>query len=246
MLRTLFSPRLFALHAVTIGLLVVFVMFGIWQMGEFEESGRPRAAADPAPVAVARLSAPGEPLHSESIARQVTAEGEFEAARQLLVPGRYEDGKKGFWLLAPLRMDDRTTIPVVRGWIATADDPAVAVPSGRVQVVGRLRASEPTDAVPRRDQILPAGQVATVSTGELVNLWPGVRLREGYVVQTSGSAAVPVTVAPPTMPTEFDWRNLAYAAQWWIFGAFGVFMWFHFVRDAVRGAAKSERGAAPA
>jgi hypothetical protein len=28
-----------------------------------------------------------------------------------------------------------------------------------------------------------------------------------------------------------DWRNLAYAVQWWLFAAFGVFMWWRVVRD---------------
>nr|BFE86932.1 hypothetical protein GCM10020093_095330 [Planobispora longispora] len=79
----------------------------------------------------------------------------------------------------------------------------------------------------------------TVSSPELINVWRGVELRDGFVVAASQSpapavAATPVPVGPPTAPGALTWRNLAYAAQWWIFGLFAVFMWWHFVRDAVR------------
>ena len=27
------------------------------------------------------------------------------------------------------------------------------------------------------------------------------------------------------------WRNLLYALEWWVFGAFAAFVWWRFVRD---------------
>ncbi|MBB2909845.1 cytochrome oxidase assembly protein ShyY1 [Streptosporangium becharense] len=239
MLRILFSPRLVALHLLAIGALVVCGLLGRWQLGVFEESGRPHAVLDPAPVAVSTLSQPGRHLTADAVSRQVTAEGTFDAAKQLLVAER--DG--GLWLLTPLDLGDGTQIPVVRGWVPAAGDPATAVPEGRVTVTGRLRPSESTDSVQRRVRQLPPGQVLTVSSAELINLWPGTKLRNGFVVATAQSpapvvAARPVNVSPPTESGVLTWRNLAYAAQWWIFGLFAVFMWWHFVRDALRGRAQ--------
>ncbi|GAA2866625.1 SURF1 family protein [Streptosporangium fragile] len=236
MLRILFSPRVVVLHLLAIGALVVCGLLGRWQLGVFEESGRPQATLDPAPVAVSTLSQPGRHLTTDAVSRRVTAEGTFDTARQLLVAER--DG--GLWLLTPLDLGDGTSIPVVRGWVPAADDPATAVPEGRVTVTGRLQPSEATDSVQRRVRRLPPGQVLTVSSAELINLWPGTKLRNGFVVATGQSpapavAAKPVSVPPPTEPGGLTWRNLAYAAQWWIFGLFAVFMWWHFVRDALRG-----------
>ncbi|WP_449061056.1 SURF1 family protein [Planomonospora algeriensis] len=170
------------------------------------------------------------------IGRQVMAEGTFDASRQLLVAQRDE----GLWVLTPLDLGDGTVIPVVRGRVPAAGDPATAVPQGKVTVTGRLQASEPTDSVQRRTRQLPQGQVLTVSSAELVNLWRGVRLRDGFVIATAQSPAPPVAAEPvhapaPTQEGVLTWRNLAYAAQWWIFGLFAVFMWWHFVRDALRG-----------
>ncbi|WP_067180750.1 SURF1 family protein [Microtetraspora niveoalba] len=245
MLRTLFSPRLMGLHLLVVGVLVSFYLLGRWQLGEFEASGLPKAAADPAPVAVTELARLDGHTESDVAGRKVTAQGAFDAQGQLLVADREADvsapgGRvakgRGFWMLTPLRLTDGTIIPVVRGWVPTATDPATAVPQGTVTVTGRLRPSEQTDAV-QRSGTLPAGQVATVSTSELINLWSDGKVRSGYVVATAQeppSAAKPVAVPGPVIGSGLTWRNLAYAAQWWIFAIFAVFMWYHFVRDAVR------------
>ncbi|MFD8527019.1 SURF1 family protein [Streptosporangium canum] len=236
MLRILFSPRVLVLHLLAIGALVVCGLLGRWQLGVFEDSGKPQATRDPAPVAVGTLTQPGRHLTSDAVSRQVTAEGTFDGSKQLLVAER--DG--GLWLLTPLDLGDGTSIPVVRGWVPQAGDPAVAVPAGKVTVTGRLQPSEATDSVQRRIRQLPQGQVLTVSSAELVNLWRGAKLRDGFVVAGAQSpppavAAKPVSVSPPTVSGAITWRNLAYAAQWWIFGLFAVFMWWHFVRDILRG-----------
>ncbi|MCK2221004.1 SURF1 family protein [Actinomadura sp. ATCC 31491] len=254
MLRTLLSPRLIGLHLLTIGVLVAFILLGRWQLGVFEDSGRPRAAADPAPVPAATLAPLSAQLTGEVVGRRVTAEGEYDATRQLLVadrrpdvdaPGGNVSRDDGYWVLTPLRLDDGTLMPVVRGWTRTSDDPAVAdVPRGRVTVAGRLRPQQGTDSVQRRNEGLPAGQVQTVSTGELVNLWTGQKVRTGFVVaQPPSGALAQVKVAPPATEGTLTWRNLAYAANWWIFAGFAVFMWFHFVRDAVR--TDRDRGTSP-
>ncbi|MGI5283658.1 SURF1 family protein [Nonomuraea polychroma] len=245
MLRTLLSPRVMGLHVLTIGVLIAFILLGRWQLGVFQDSGKPRAAADPTPVAVATLAPVGAQMDGEAVGRRVTAEGVYEADRQLLVtdrradvdaPGGKASHEAGFWVLTPLRLDDGTLMPVVRGWVAKSDDPAVsAVPQGRVAVAGRLRPQQGTDSVQRRAESLPAGQVQTVSTGELINLWTGQKVRTGYMVaQPPSGSLTQVKVAPPAVGGTLTWRNLAYAANWWIFAGFAVFMWFHFVRDAVR------------
>lgn len=245
MLRTLLSPRLLGLHLLTIGVLVAFILLGRWQLGVFQDSGKPQSAIDPAPVAVATLAQVGAQMSGESVGRKVTAEGVYEAGRQLLVadrradvdaPGGNVSRGHGYWVLTPLRLDDGTLMPVVRGWVAKDGDPAIAsVPEGRVTVSGRLRPQQGTDSVQRRAEGLPQGQVQTVSTGELVNLWSGQQVRTGYVVaQPPSGPLTQVKVDPPVVGGELTWRNLAYAANWWIFAGFAVFMWFHFVRDAVR------------
>ncbi|SEM76341.1 SURF1 family protein [Nonomuraea pusilla] len=251
MLRTLLSPRVMGLHVLTIGVLVAFILLGRWQLGVFEDSGKPRSASDPAPVNVTALAQVGGQPAGDVVGRRVAADGEYDAARQILVadrrpdvsaPGGNVSRDRGYWVLTPLRLDDGTLVPVVRGWVATAGDPGTAVPPGRVAVSGRIRPQQGTDSVQRRPEGLPQGQVQTVSTGELVNLWSGQKVRGGFVVAEPPSGSLTqVKVEPPVVGGTLTWRNLAYAANWWIFAGFAVFMWFHFVRDAVRADRDRER-----
>ncbi|WP_327109168.1 SURF1 family protein [Nonomuraea glycinis] len=244
MLRTLFSPRLLGLHLLTIGVVIAFILLGRWQLGVFTDSGKPQSVTDPAPVSVTTLAQVGAHLQTVAVGRRVTAEGVYDAGRQLLVadrppdvaaPGGNVSRGEGYWVLTPLKLDDGTLMPVVRGWVARADDPGTAAPGGRITLQGRLRPPQGTDGVQRRPEGVPAGQVQTVSTGELINLWSGQQVRNGYVVaQPPSGSLTQVKTDPPILNGELTWRNLAYAANWWIFAGFAVFMWFHFVRDAVR------------
>ncbi|MGW0478093.1 SURF1 family protein [Nonomuraea sp. NPDC003214] len=245
MLKTLFSLRVMGLHLLTIAVVTAFILLGRWQLGVFQDSGKPQATTDPAPVSVTTLSDVGGHMLTAAVGRRVTAEGVYDADRQLLVadrpphvdaPGGNVSRGEGYWVLTPLRLDDGTLMPVVRGWVAQAGDPGTAVPAGRATVEGRLRPPQGTDSVQRRPEGVPAGQVQTVSTGELINLWSGQKVRNGFVVAqpAAGAALTPVEVSPPVVGGTLTWRNLAYAANWWIFAGFAVFMWFHFVRDAVR------------
>ncbi|MEU6997170.1 SURF1 family protein [Nonomuraea sp. NPDC046570] len=256
MLRTLFSPRLLGLHALVVGVLIAFSLLGRWQLGVFEDSGKPEATSDPAPVAVTGLAQVGVQLGNDAVRRQVSAEGVYDARRQLLVadrkpdvdqPGGNVSRGEGYWVLTPLRFEDGTMIPVVRGWVAKADDPAaVAVPAGRVAVSGRLQASQGTDSVQRRAEGVPEGQVQTVSTAELINIWRGEKVRNGFVVaQDAPAGLTAVKTAPPLQGGTLTWRNLAYAVNWWIFAMFAVFMWFHFVRDAVRSDRERDQSKSP-
>ena len=107
MLRTLFLPRLLVLHLLLIGVLVSFTLLGRWQLGVFEESGRPQAAADPAPVDVTTLTSVGTGFRVEALRRQVTASGTLRrrpaAARRRPHRGRGTARRArvaGAWVLA--------------------------------------------------------------------------------------------------------------------------------------------------
>jgi cytochrome oxidase assembly protein ShyY1 len=253
MLKTLFSLRVMGLHLLTIAVVTAFLLLGRWQLGVFQDSGKPQALTDPAPVSVTTLAQVGGPMLNAAVGRKVTAEGVYDAGRQLLVadrrphvdaPGGNVSRGDGYWVLTPLRLDDGTLMPVVRGWVAEPDDPGTAVPAERATVQGRLRPPQGTDSVQRRPEGVPAGQVQTVSTGELINLWSGQKVRNGFVVaQPAAGSLTQVEASPPVVGGTLTWRNLAYAANWWIFAGFAVFMWFHFVRDAVR--SDRDRGRSP-
>lgn len=237
MSRHLPIPRLLGLHVLTVILVVVMGGLGWWQLGRARELGRPPAPAATRPVPLDALTAPRRSLPPEAVGRLVSASGAYDAGHQLLVAGRPGPaGRTGFWLLTPLRLADGAALPIVRGWVPAAGDPAAAVPAGKVTVTGRLQPSEPP-APP--DIALPPGQIRTVTTAELVSVLPHV-LYDGYLVLIRESppprvAPQPVAARPPEPPHGgLALRNAAYAVQWWVFALFTVVMWWRLVREQRR------------
>ncbi|MFD2355415.1 SURF1 family cytochrome oxidase biogenesis protein [Nonomuraea ferruginea] len=165
MLKTLLSPRLLGLHLLTIGVVIAFIMLGRWQLGVFEDSGRPMMTTDPAPVPVTELAPSARRCRAPPSPARSPSKASTKPSRQLLVADRRPDvdapgGKvsrdHGYWVLTPIRLDDGTLMPVVRGWVADAADPAAtAVPAGRMSVPGRLRPQQGSDTVQRRQEGLP-------------------------------------------------------------------------------------------
>jgi cytochrome oxidase assembly protein ShyY1 len=236
----LLTPRWLGLHALTVVLVLLMAWLGWWQLGRAQYRPEPgqsggSAQADQAPAPLGELTAPRRSLPVAAVGRLATATGTYDADRQLLVVSREQAGRSGFWLLTPLRQANGAALPVVRGWVADAGDPAVAAPSGHVTVTGRLQPSEP----PGPPEIeLPAGQIRTVTTAELVSALP-YPLYDGYLLLAAQSpptaaALTPAPVAPPPPPVRLNLRNFAYALQWWAFALFTVFLWGRLLRDRRR------------
>jgi cytochrome oxidase assembly protein ShyY1 len=230
-LRFLLRPRWLAWHAALVVVLVAFTWLGSWQLGSFEHRGD-RSGGGGAAVALEAVQRPGGRLANDDVARLVVARGRYDAARQLLVPGREHDGRTGLLVVIPLRTA-RGVLPVVRGWVPRAASAATRVPAGPVTLTGRLQPSEPREAS-GVDPLaaLRRGRVPYVASVVLLDAWPYAadQVYDGYVVATRetppGAAPAParVTAARPSGGVA-PWRNLAYALQWWLFMLAAVFFW---------------------
>ena len=77
--------------------------------------------------------------------------------------------------------------------------------------------------------------MTSIDLARLVNDWPG-DIYNAFAFAVAEDGAAPrdgVEVVPPPLPdTSFVWRNATYAAQWWLFGAFALWMWWRMVRQA--------------
>ncbi len=199
-------------------------------------------AADPVPLA--SVLEPQTSFTGPLVGRKVAVTGTYDAANQLLVPQRAHDGQVGYLVLTPLRVSaaDSPVLPVVRGWIA---DPV----AGRRPTHRHQSRSSAICRPPRRPGSGVAdGQTEAISSPELLNAWGGP-IYTGYLVVASSDPAQASSIAlldPPTKPgSGLNIQNLAYAAQWWIFGAFAVLLWLRLVRDEARGAPDDDGDPAP-
>jgi len=252
MYRFLLQPRWLAFHLLVVVSVVACTALGWWQWTRFqahladEEQTAVSARTAQPPVSIGDLVTIGRSVSPHHRGRLVTATGTYDAARQLLVPDRMQRDRVGFFVLTPLVTSDGTAVVVNRGWVespagasgVTGAEPPAQVPApppGEARITGRLEMSETPEnsGVPRRTG-LPDGQVALISTADLVNRLP-YRLYDGYVALTGqeppASGLEPADAPPRRTPTitARAWQNLGYTAQWFLFAAVAVFMWFRVV-----------------
>lgn len=241
------TPRMVGLLVLLLAVAAVCGRLGTWQLERAEVRGAAAQAAKLAeveaqePVPIADVLLPQTTFEGALVGRRVEVTGEYEADGQLLVPGRALGDRTGSLVLTPLRVAsddpavDGAVLPVVRGWVAT-DDPAAPgldVPTGTVMVTGYLQASEDSGA---EHGAQAAGTTDSISSAELLGVWGGP-IWTGYAVLTSSQPAQDVTIEllpPPTRSgTGLNIQNLGYAAQWFVFGGFAVFLWVRLLKDEV-------------
>ncbi len=249
MWKTALKPRWIAGFIFAIVISGVFVLLSQWQFGR---STQPEVPVNPATEQVQPLTEtlqPGDFFHGSDADQMVTAQGTYDAGKQLLVPGRLHGGKTGYWVvsafavtgapvLSGVAASPQTWIPVARGWVADPAD-APAPPSGTVELTGRLLPSE----APLPGTSASPGQATAVSVAELINYWE-VSSYPGFVAATAeiadgsdvSAAAVPSDILPlqigPQPPAQqINWLNLFYSLEWVVFAGFALFIWWRLVKD---------------
>ncbi len=231
-------------HRESIGLWLMALVFatacvflGRWQLHRYQDKHDKAELVsrnyDAPPVPLRRLlPSPTAPFAASLQWRQVRAQGTYEPADTLLVRNRPHRGQGaqgvyGYEVLVPLRLDDGAVLLVDRGWLPNGtrgNDPGAAPdavpppPRGRVQVLARLKPTEPA-----REQRLPPGQVASIAVRQI-----GAHLRlpvyPAYAVLTRESPSVtpaPALLDPPVTSGN-EGINASYAVQWLLFALLGL------------------------
>lgn len=252
MLRTALKPKWLGLLLVVVLVVVSFTFLGLWQFGVAQDKKQQEtaSAASAAPVEPLDNVLPRHtPLTNSDLGRRVTATGTYDASHQLVVTPRRQGEKQGAWVMTPLDVGG-AYVPIVRGWVA---DPAEvkAPPTGVVTVQGVLA---PPESAPDAPVPLPEGQVATIDLAALVNDWD-TQVYSAFVIAQKEAAGPDINAAPvaswtpETVPPPnpagggLQWRNLAYALQWWFFAGFAVYMWVRMVREEAQADAAAEAAA---
>lgn len=238
--RAAVRPRMLGLLVLLLAAAAVCGRLGAWQLERAEVRGAAAAqreaarvvTADPEPLA--DLLAPGQTFVGDLVARKALVSGTYDDDGTLLVTGREHAGRTdGYLVLTPLHVatpDGTAVLPVVRGWSPTPD--VAPAPAGEVEVVGWLQAGEEAGTTP------VDGRTDAISAPQLLTVWGGP-VYTGYLVVQTGDPADPAGLEPLDPPTRagsgLNVQNLAYAAQWWIFGLFAVGLWWRLVRDEAAG-----------
>ena len=184
--------------------------------------------------------------------QRVSLSGHWIPDAQVVIPGRVQDGDSGYWVVTMFAPDGAhlgegvkvadaekkmIAIPVVRGF-TTDEDTAMnsEARDGQVELTARIGPIEG----PVEGNDLPDGQVHTVSTSQIINLFPDLLTYSGFLIpETADGAAASVGTdgleQVPTTTTRdeggFDLQSAVYALEWIIFAAMALYMWFQLLRD---------------
>ena len=221
--RRQFRPGLWpTLAALTV--VVVTILLGNWQARRADARGalQSRSAAmleqEPLPLRSAAEASP--PLRY----RRVAADGVYAADRQVWLDNRTYRGMAGFYVLAPLRLDDGSHVLVNRGWIAATAQhtaPPAPPPAGHVTIAGRLNQSPPSFL--ELQHAAPAGAVwQNLDLAEYARL-AGLSVAPLVIEQTSAASDGLVRDWP--VPDSGREKNVSYMWQWYGLAALTVLLW---------------------
>jgi cytochrome oxidase assembly protein ShyY1 len=154
--------------------------------------------------------------------RSVSLRGEYLSDLSLLVRNRPNNGQPGFEQIIPFQTHDGRVVFISRGWLPTGsrqDSPDFVpkAPSGDLEIVGRLIASEP-----KFDRGAPTGQIASINVDLANQITKLNAIPNGYLRLVSESSKVPTGLKPMPTPSIDEGNNLSYALQWMLFAVMAV------------------------
>jgi surfeit locus 1 family protein len=247
--QTLLRPRWLLGHVLALGLVLLFVNFGFWQLRRLQVRQAENAliarrlAAEPIPLAELLEGGPSEP--EELAYRRATATGTYDVSGEVLLRSRSRQGQAGWHVLTPLVQESGRALLVDRGWVPyMVDEPPVeeaAPPEGTVRVEGMLRAEQdPPEGWPARfaPRDPAEGALRSAYYVDVERLAPQIPypLEPVYLElsrQTpEGDGSFPL---PPEPPEREQGSHLSYALQWFSFALIGAVGYALLLRRTARG-----------
>ncbi|MDE8669980.1 SURF1 family protein [Pseudarthrobacter sp. H3Y2-7] len=150
----------------------------------------------------------------------VSLTGQYLVQDQRVVRNRPNNSAPGYEVLVPFRLASGETIVVNRGWLPIGNarsgypDVVPEPPAGNVQVIVRLKPSEPTID----GRTAPEGQLASIALPEYARQLGYPLLTGSYGLMSSETPSAGVSPAPLSLPRVQEGSNLSYAMQWLTFG----------------------------
>ncbi|CAN5175837.1 hypothetical protein BH09ACT3_BH09ACT3_01760 [soil metagenome] len=227
-LRLAFTRRWLGYLGLAVLFAAICVALAMWQVARTEE------AREGNRLIHENYSSPAQPLTTvlpeltsydpSQEWTQVTLSGRYLLDDQLLVRNRPMEGNPGFDQLVPLLLDSGSVFVIDRGWLPTGNeqDAPDTVPqptSGKVTVVARIRAGQPTFGGRTAQQ----GQIATIHLPTVAELVERPTYLAAYGMLVSETPASPETPKSYAEPQLNEGLHISYAIQWILFGLMAFF-----------------------
>ncbi len=207
------------------------VRLGFWQLDRLEQrrtanSGMEERVGAPT---LALTSAPDDT--AGLVLRSAQIRGTWDPSWTVALAGRSRAGAPGVHVLAPVRLEAGGALLVDRGFVPSADAATVSAdlrPTGRADLTGRLMPFEPRAGSDGSLRSRKPGSATLPTwfarTPDGLGAHIPYPLAPLYVVAESPTGPGPYP-APSALPEPDDGPHLAYAIQWFSFGAIAIAGW---------------------
>ena len=213
-------------HLFALGLVVLFVALGFWQLRRHDEKVDRNATIE------GRIALPersvgdllGDEADPDALAyRPTSARGRYVEGADVYIDNRSHDGLPGVWLVTPLRLDDGRVLAVSRGFLGSSGgeiDP-LPPPDGPVRVEGTLTSWVGRDCGIRRDDSgVPLG--AACLRREAIEDALGGQVLPVVLQRTASTPPDGDALVPVPLPDLDAGPHRSYAVQWFIFATIGA------------------------
>ena len=205
-----------------------FIRLGFWQLDRAHDLKRVQSAKPITTVInLLDVAQPGSNLSGSSVNRIVRFSGRYVA--QYLAPNQANGGET--WRVALMEIPDIGAILVARGVQESKNISQSDLPSGVIEVVGRLMPRQFDDRAPTTE-----GSLARIDSSLIVGdtdlaLFDGFVIAQSEKSQESDTVIEPMkridaSPAKPTVPG-FYWQHIAYVAIWWLAAGVVLFLPFY-------------------
>ena len=210
-------------------LVSLFTGLGIWQLDRAEQK-RSLAAAQDVQRQLPPLSLNSDIPEAEAIAfRQVSAAGDYLFDKTVLIENRKHQGKTGFHVITPLKLEGSNEIVLVnRGWISRDQyqgPGSITSPNSRVSIQGKVHIPKPP-AIEMGQPDLASQETPRWPYLTLDNYtaWSDLTIAPFAILQSPGDEEGFVRHWPTTSFS--DGMHIGYAIQWFAFALIALIIWW--------------------
>ncbi len=244
----LLSGRWIGWLALTVAFAAACAALGSWQMDRRDKAvatvERVASNYGQAPISFDEAASVFEDFKQPREWTPVTMTGVYATEDTRIVRNRPLNGRPGYEVLVPLKLEDGKTVIINRGWLPIGNnnaghpDSVPDPPKGSVDVVARIKPAEPDVRAGA-----PEGQLASINLSEYQQQLEYPILTGSYGLLESESPTAATAPRPLPKPDIDTGPHLSYSLQWFAFGLLGfVGLGYAARQQALSDAAATEHG----
>jgi surfeit locus 1 family protein len=236
----------FIITVAALGGVLLTCWLGFWQLSRGDEKlGMIKQLEEKSRMPeLAALDLKSTLSSTELLNRRIRLKGEWLAQYTVYLANRSHEGKSGFWVMTPLKLEDSKVVMVIRGWSAwNASNPSlipnnVQTPGGEVEVSG-LVANSPSKMLELWGS-QDARQESAAKSYLKSDIWQNFDVSQfsrqtglalALFVHQLGEPSDGLIRDLPIQGVSPD-RNYGYSVQWFLLSALiaALYLWYQWIK----------------